>query len=87
MRGFQRVDLNFCLEVFRDELVELPLRVSRGPLMRWLLPLARWTGLVPLVRVFTRSALESAMREAGFDIVESWKPDSGMAVFSVARKR
>ena len=43
-------------------------------------------GVIPLVKIFTRSALEDALSDAGFSIDHAWQPGRGKAVFIVARK-
>ena len=59
---------------------------DRMAFLRWVLPVMRWVGLVPFVRVFTEAELLDGMRDAGFDIVETWRPDNGMAVFVIAQR-
>lgn len=53
---------------------------------RFIAPLGNATGLLPLVRFFTRSDLEDSIRQAGFEITESWAPDPKAAVFIIAQK-
>ncbi|NOZ32405.1 MAG: SAM-dependent methyltransferase, partial [Alphaproteobacteria bacterium] len=43
-------------------------------------------GLLPLVRFFSVVDLETAMTEAGFEIIHQWQPEGDRAVFMVARK-
>lgn len=49
-----------------------------------------WLGsvfsLLPTAQFFSSGALLDAMRDAGFEIVESWQPDKSAAVFVIARK-
>ena len=54
--------------------------------LRMVLPLGRALGLFPLVRSFTREALETSIRDNGLALEESWRPSSNAAVFHVARK-
>jgi len=54
--------------------------------MRPILPAGRALGLFPLVRVFTRQALEASLVRAGFVIERAWQPGAGAAVFLVARR-
>ena len=43
----------------------------RNPLIRWMIPLMQVLGKAPHVNIFSEAALEQAIRDAGFDIVES----------------
>lgn len=49
-------------------------------------PLPRALGLFPILKHFTRDQLETSIRGAGFEIIESWQPKPGAAVFIIARK-
>ena len=49
-------------------------------------PVGRFLGLLPLVRVFTKKALEDALTGAGFAIDYDWAPGKGKSVFIVAKK-
>ena len=53
---------------------------------RYVGPVGRWLGLVPLVRVFTRAELEADIGAAGFSLETSWQPGRTKAVFTIARK-
>jgi 2-polyprenyl-3-methyl-5-hydroxy-6-metoxy-1,4-benzoquinol methylase len=55
-------------------------------LIKLVAPIGRLFGLMPLVKVFTRKALERSFTDAGFQIDYQWRPGKGMAVFIVARK-
>lgn len=62
--------------------------VCLGDNMKWfrfILPIGRWLGVFPLVRIFTMNELENSLRHAGFDIEHIWQPDKTV-VFIVARK-
>lgn len=62
--------------------------VCLGDSMKWFRfvgPIGRWLGVFPLVRIFTRSELESSLRGAGFHIEYTWLPDRRV-VFIVARR-
>jgi ubiquinone/menaquinone biosynthesis C-methylase UbiE len=62
--------------------------VCLGDSMKWFRfvgPIGRWLGVFPLVRIFTRSELESSLRSAGFHIEYTWQPDRRV-VFIVARR-
>jgi len=50
-------------------------------------PVGRVLGLMPLVRVFSRKELEDSLTDAGFDIDYAWQPGKGKAVFLVAKRR
>lgn len=54
--------------------------------LKYVAPLGRTLGFLPLVRVFTAAELEARIREAGFAIEESWLPGKGKALFLIARK-
>jgi ubiquinone/menaquinone biosynthesis C-methylase UbiE len=49
-------------------------------------PIGRLLGLMPTVKVFTASELETSLTEAGFAIEHRWQPGRGKALFLVARK-
>ena len=55
-----------------------------------IVPIGRFLGLMPLVKVFTVQALVDSLLDAGFEIDYQWQPDKtkGMfkAVFIVAKK-
>jgi len=62
--------------------------VCLGDSMKWFRfvgPIGTWLGIFPLVRIFTRTELESSLRSAGFDIKHAWQPDKRV-VFIIARK-
>jgi ubiquinone/menaquinone biosynthesis C-methylase UbiE len=56
------------------------------PLLRFILPIGRFLGLLPLVKFFTAEELESDLTEAGFQIVYRWQPGKGKSAFIVAKK-
>lgn len=56
------------------------------PLLRFLLPIGRFLGLLPMVRFFTPEELESDLTVAGFKIGHNWRPGGSKAVFIVAKK-
>lgn len=56
------------------------------PLLRPLLPIGRFFGLLPLVAFFTQDELIGAVADAGFDIEHQWYPEKGRALFLIARK-
>jgi 2-polyprenyl-3-methyl-5-hydroxy-6-metoxy-1,4-benzoquinol methylase len=59
---------------------------GRLPMLRAILPLGRFLGLLPLVKFFTVNELEGDLTDAGFRIDHQWQPDKSKAVFIVATK-
>ncbi len=60
-----------------------------GDHMKWFRfigPVGRWLGLIPLVRIFSRAELLDSIRAAGFEIDYEWRPGKGKAVFVIAKK-
>jgi len=55
--------------------------------LRWILPIGRSVGLLPLVRFFTRDELRASVEGAGFAIEHEWQPSPKAAVFVVATKQ
>jgi ubiquinone/menaquinone biosynthesis C-methylase UbiE len=55
-------------------------------LIKLLLPVGRWLGLMPVVKVFTTEELVASLTGAGFAIDHQWQPGRGKAVFIVAKK-
>ncbi|MCG8669886.1 MAG: class I SAM-dependent methyltransferase [Pseudomonadales bacterium] len=54
---------------------------------RYIAPIGKFFGLIPLVKVFTRSQLETSLETVGFSIERRWVPESSKLVyFIVARK-
>lgn len=53
---------------------------------KFIAPIGKALGLLPVLNVMTRSELERAMTSAGFSIEHNWQPGRGKAVFMVARK-
>lgn len=63
--------------------------VCLGDTMKWFRfigPIGKALGLMPLVRIFARNELEESLTAAGFELDYVWQPDKGKAVFVVARK-
>jgi ubiquinone/menaquinone biosynthesis C-methylase UbiE len=58
---------------------------DEGALVRYLLPIASATRLIPKVAQFSTDEFESDVRRAGFEITENWRPGPGRAVFMIAR--
>jgi ubiquinone/menaquinone biosynthesis C-methylase UbiE len=54
--------------------------------IRFVVPVGKFFGLLPMVKVFTRKDLEHSFTEAGFEIDYQWQPGKGKAVFIVAKK-
>lgn len=60
--------------------------VLKYRLLRPVLAIGRWLGLLPLVRFFSRADLRRSVEGAGFGIEHDWQPAPDKAVFLVARK-
>lgn len=60
---------------------------DRMAFVKYIAPIGRFFGKMPLVKVFTVAELEYSLVEAGFAIEYQWQPDPKKAVFIVARKR
>ncbi len=54
--------------------------------MAIILPVGRFLGLIPMVRVFTSKELEDSLARAGLPVESHWQPAKGKAVFLIARK-
>jgi len=59
---------------------------GRVPVMRAILPVGHFLGLLPLVKFFTAEELEGDLTDAGFRIDNRWQPDKNKALFIVATK-
>lgn len=59
---------------------------DRMAYVKYIAPVARFFGKMPLVKVFTVAELERSLIEAGFTIEYQLQPDFKKAVFIVARK-
>ena len=59
---------------------------GRVPVLRAILPVGRFLGLLPLVKFFTAEELEGNLMDAGFRIDHRWQPDKSKTVFIVATK-
>lgn len=55
-------------------------------LLKLLLPIGSFTGLLPSVRFFTDEDLINSLKGAGFSIDHMWQPEKGQALFIVAKK-
>jgi ubiquinone/menaquinone biosynthesis C-methylase UbiE len=53
---------------------------------RYIAPVGRSLGLLPILNVMTRDELAASIERAGFSIVHNWQPGRDKAVFIVARK-
>lgn len=49
-------------------------------------PIGRFFGLLPLISVFTPDHLVDCLTDAGFEMIERWQPAKGKALFAIARK-
>jgi ubiquinone/menaquinone biosynthesis C-methylase UbiE len=54
--------------------------------LKYIIPIGRAVGLLPLVRFFTQQQLVDDLENSGFRIDRSWLPDGAVAVFIVASK-
>ena len=55
-------------------------------LFKFIAPIGKFLGLMPLVKVFTTKELEKSLTDAGFEIEYQWQLGKGKAVFIVAKK-
>lgn len=55
-------------------------------IFRYIGPVGRFLGFMPLVRVFTSDELRASMQAAGFDLDYEHQPEKRNALFLVARK-
>lgn len=55
-------------------------------LFKYIVPIGKPLGLLPLVKVFTAKELTDSLTENGFAIDHHWQPGKGKAVFIVAKK-
>ena len=58
-------------------------------IMRYLkaiVPIGKFLGLMPLIKVFTTRELEASLTDAGFEIEYQWQPGKNKAVFIAAKK-
>jgi len=53
---------------------------------KFIAPIGKALGLMPLLKVFTTEELVTCLKEAGFAIDHQWQPGQGKAVFIVAQK-
>lgn len=54
--------------------------------IKFIAPIGKLFGLMPLLKVFSSKELESSLSNAGFDIDYKWQPGKGKAVFIKAKK-
>lgn len=54
--------------------------------IKFVAPIGKFLGLLPLVKVFTTKELEDSLAHAGFAIDYQWQPARGKAVLIVAKK-
>lgn len=57
-----------------------------SPLLKAILPIGRFLGLLPLVEFFSAEELRDSMTKTGFHIDHEWEPKKGDTVFIVAQK-
>lgn len=54
--------------------------------LKFIVPIGRLLGLIPLVKIFTSKELEDSLIDCGFAIDYRWQPGKSKAVFIVAKK-
>ena len=54
--------------------------------IKWIAPIGKAFGFLPLLKVFKRKELEQNIVDGGFKIVDIWQPNKSEAVFIVAQK-
>ena len=54
--------------------------------IKLIVPIGKFLGLIPMVKVFTTRELQDNLTDAGFKIDYQWQPGKGKAVFIVAKK-
>lgn len=54
--------------------------------IKFIAPIGKFFGLIPLIKVFTTKELEGSLTDAGFGIGHQWQPGKGKAMFIVAKK-
>ena len=59
---------------------------GKNRLLKLILPVGNFLGLLPLVRFFTADELVQSILDTGFRIEHQWLPDGSDAVFIVAKK-
>ena len=59
---------------------------SAFKVFKYIGPIGRALGILPLISVFKRNALEDVIQKTGFSIEESWQPTNGHGVFIAAVK-
>ena len=55
-------------------------------LIKVVVPIGKFLGFLPVLKVFTAKDLEANLVRAGFAIDYQWQPAKGKAVFIVAKK-
>ena len=55
-------------------------------IIKFIAPLGKRLGVMPLLRSFTTGELVASLTGAGFEIDHQWRPGNGKAVFIVAKK-
>lgn len=59
---------------------------NRLKVFKFIAPIGRFIGLMPLVKVFTTQELVDSLAAAGFEIDHQWEQGKRIAVFVVAKK-
>lgn len=56
------------------------------PILRVVLPIGNFFGLLPKVNFFSPDELEKSIMNAGFEIITKWQPSKKQGMFVIARK-
>ncbi|MEM7018653.1 MAG: class I SAM-dependent methyltransferase [Pseudomonadota bacterium] len=59
---------------------------ERMKFFKFIGPIGRFLGLLPLIKMFTAQELSDRIQAVGFEIDHYWQPDKSQAVFMVAKK-
>lgn len=54
--------------------------------LKYIAPVGRFFGLLPIVKVFTAKDMKASVTAAGFEIEQEWEPGKNKGVFIVGRK-
>jgi len=59
---------------------------SKMRFVKYVVPLGKFLGLLPTLKIFTAMELEASLSGAGFEIVDNWQPGQGKSLFIVAKR-
>ncbi len=63
-----------------------PCMGNRMALLKYIAPIGKLFGLLPILRVFTTQQLEANFLDTGFTIDYQWHPEKSHAIFIIAKK-